>query len=184
MDNKNKKQLAIGDLEFSEITAKESEIIKTHRDKILFSGFIKRVYISVVVTAIVMISEYVGRHNSGTEKTIPGAFIAIGLGFVVFNILSFGYMNLKQKMDIYRDHLSFTYGYVDEKYNGNVLEKQNREKSKDYILFDTDKVHCNTAVAISDHMEFLNINLGDKVLIVKSSPYGEDHYEVFTNIEK
>ncbi len=182
MNQDNKQHIAIADIEFAPIGDKELNIITFTRNRRLFSAFVHRIYISVIVTIIVMVMEFIGRSNPRYEKTIPGSLAFIFIAFIVFNLLSYGYMTLKKQMDIYRDHLSFVYGTITEKYDNHTLSKQNNQKSKNYVLFDTENVHCITAIAVAGSAEFKDIKPGDNVLVVKSSSYGDNHYELYTQL--
>lgn len=177
-----KQNIAIADIPFEPIGDRESEVITKARNRQLFDDFSSRAVISVIITAIVMIIEYIGKYNADSESAIPGEFTFIIIALIVFNLLSFGYVILKRRMDIYADHLCYVYGTVSEKYDGYTLSSQNKQKSKDYILFDTENAHCVTAISTNNHNEFKKIQPGSKVLVVKSSPFGDVHYELYTDL--
>lgn len=135
-------------------------------------AFSKRAVISVIAAAIIMIMEYIGRINADNKSSIPGAFAFIITAVVIFNLLSYGYVILKKSMDIYKEHLSYIYGTVSEKYS----------RQKNYILFETESNCCTTAVAVQNADDFSSMAVGDSVLIVKSIPYGSEVYEVYLKI--
>ncbi len=180
MNTDNKLSLPVQDIAFSPVGERELAIIEKHRNAILFQAFKKRAVISAAATVIVMVMEYIGRTNANRASSIPGAFIFIILAAVIFNLLSFGYVIVKRNMDIGRDHLSFVYGYVCEKYDNEIYDGDNH-KSKRFILFETDKLLCTTAIAVATDSEFPAISAGDSILIVKSQPYGNEVYEAYAN---
>ncbi len=174
--------IPIADVPFTPIGDKELSIILSERKRKLINDFSRRAVISVIVTAIVMIMEYIGKYNSDNLKAIPGEFTFIIIALIIFNLLSFGYVVLKQRINTYADHLCCVYGTVSEKYDSRSLSTQNRQRSQDYILFDTENIHCVTAIPANNREEFKKLTPGSRILIVKSSPYGDAHYELYTNL--
>lgn len=171
--------LPIENIDFNPISENELSIIGAYKNKNLFSAFTSRAIISVIVIAIIMIAEYIGRHSTNTSKTIPGMIVFLIIVLMVFNLLSFIYMVLKKKIDLYNNHLSCVYGTVSEKYNKHLLSRQNNEKSNDYILFDKDSIHCSTAIKVADYDVFKHLEIGDEVIIVKVELYGDISYELY-----
>lgn len=182
--NNNKKTMAIADIPFNPLTDREHSIINMERKRNLFNAFSKRAVISVIAAAIIMILEYIGKFNAKNLQAIPGEFTFIIIALIIFNILSYGAIILKRNMALYGEHMSSVYGTVVEKYDNHTLSKQNKQKSKNYIIFDTENIHCSTALPVSDINDFKKITVGEQVLIVKYMKYGNETYELFTYAEQ
>ncbi len=183
-NNKFKSILPIEDITFNPVSDKELRIIESFKNTNLFSSFTSRAIISIIVIAVIMIAECIGRYSIGTSKTIPGMIVFLIIVLIIFNLLSFGYVILKKKIDLYNNHLTCIYGTVSEKYNKHLLSKQNNEKSNNYILFDKDSVHCSTAVKVADLDVFKYLEIGEEILIVKTEHYGNNSYELYTIPQK
>lgn len=180
MNNDTRHNIALEDIAFSPLGDKEIEIINDEKNRHLFRSFTNRAIISVIAAAIIMISEYIGKFNTKNLQAVPGEFTFIIIALIIFNLLSYGAMILKQKMSLYGEHLSFVYGTVTEKYDNRTLSRQNKQKSKNYILFDTETAHCTTAVPVNNINDFNRLTIGESVLIVKSNQYGNEHFELYT----
>lgn len=175
----NKKQLAIADIEFDKLTGNEQHIVMTHRNQKLLAAFKKRLAVSIIVTVIVLVMEIVARILNSRQNTLPGAIAFILVAFAVYTLLSYGYMKLKQKIDLYTDELSCIYGNVCEKYDHVTLSKENRQKSADFILFDSANIHCTTAIPIRNKADFNMLTINTPILIIRSVTYGDASYEVY-----
>lgn len=182
MNTNNKIHVNADDLVFNTIGSRETAIINKSRNKILFKGFKKRAVISVILGIVIAIGEYIGRKNQHIENTIKGTFAFIIAAVVVFNLLSYGYIVLKRKMDLYTDNMKILYCTVSEKYNQYKLSKENQKHAQNYILLETDTHYCTTAFPVKDINEFNRLSIGDTVLLLKNSPFGDAHYEVFTDV--
>jgi hypothetical protein len=178
----NKIYINADDMIFNETGDKEISIIGKARNKILMSGFKRRAAASVAVGILLAVGEYVGRLNSSANNFSTGVFVFILVAVLVFNALSFGYIVLKRRMDLYTDKMEVLYCTVAEKYSQHKLSNENKKHSQNYVLLESDKYHCTTAFAIKDSGAFNKISVGDVVLLLKTSPYGDVHYEVFTEI--
>lgn len=184
MNKKNKINVSADDLIFDTIGKKETEIINKAQNKILHSGFAKRAVISVIAAIVIAIGEYIGKRNQHIEFTMWKTFIFIAVAVIIFNLLSYGYIILKRKMDLYTDKTECLYCTVVEKYNQHKLSKENKKHAQNYILLETATYHCTTAFPIKDIKEFNKLSIGDTVLLIKTSPFGDIHYEIFTNINQ
>lgn len=182
MDTKNKIHVNADELVFDTAGEKETAIISKSRTKKLFAGFKKRAVISVILGIFIAIFEYIGKRNQHIENTIGSTFTFIIVAVTVFNLLSFGYLVLKQKMDLYTDRIEILYCTVAEKYNQYKLSSENQKHSQNYILLETDTHYCVTAFPVKNAGEYNNISIGDTVLLLKNSPFGDSHYEIFTLI--
>lgn len=183
MNTDNKIHVNADDLVFHTADSRETSIVNKFRSKILFDGFKKRAFISVILGVIIAVGEYIGRKNQHIENTIKGAFIFIFAAIVIFNLLSYGYVVLKRKMDLYTDNMEILYCTVSEKYNQHTLSKEASKRAQNYILLETDTHYCTTAFPVKDIKEFNRLSIGDTVLLLKNSPFGDAHYEVFTDID-
>lgn len=182
MNTNNKIYAEADDIVFDTAGEKELSIInKTHK-RLLMRGFKKRAIISVIIGIIIAFGEVIGRINQNRADTITGMCIFIIVAVLIFNLLSYGYIVLKRKMDFYTDKVECLYCTVTEKYNQHKLSKENQKHAQNYILLESEKYHCTTAFPIKGIEEFNKITIGDTVLLLKSSPYGDVHYEVLTDI--
>lgn len=182
MSSNNKIHINADDLIFDTIGENETAIINKSRNKILLAGFKRRAFISVIAGIVVAIGEYIGRKNQHIENTIGGTFAFIIAAVVVFNLLSYGYIVLKRKMDLYTDKSEILYCTVAEKYNQHKLSAENKKHTQNYVILETDTHYCTTAFPIKDIDEFNKLSIGDTVLLLKTSPFGDVYYEVFTDI--
>ena len=182
MNTINKIHISADDLVFAAAGEKETAIIGKSKNTILFKGFKKRVIISVILGIVIAMGDYFGRKNQHTENAFLGAFVFIAVAVIIFNLLSYGYIVLKRKMDAYTDKMEILYCTVSEKYNQHKLSMENKKPSQNYILLETDTCFCTTAFPVKDIKEFNKLSIGDTVLLLKSSPFGDAHYEIFTDI--
>lgn len=182
MSSNNKIHINADDLTFDTIGEKETAIINKSRNKVLLAGFKKRAVISVIVGAVAAIGEYIGRKNQHIEYTIGGTFAFIIAAVVVFNLLSYGYIILKRKINLYTEKSEILYCTVAEKYNQHKLSSENKKHSENYIILETDTHYCTTAFPIKDIGKFNRISIGDTVLLLRTSPFGDIYYEVFTDV--
>lgn len=183
MSTNNKKHVNADDLVFDPLGESEAKIIEKARNKILFSAFKKRTIASVIVGIIVAVGEFIGRKNLHIEYTLGGTFAFIAAAVVVFNLLSYGYVVLKRRIDLYSDNSEFLYCTVAEKYSQYKLSNENKKKSHNYVILETERFYCNTAFPVNDTDEYDRISVGDRVMLVKNSPFGDVHYELFTEVE-
>ena len=182
MDTKNKIHVNADDLIFDKAGEKENAIINKSRTKKLFSSFKKRAVASVIIGIVLAIFEYIGRRNQHIENTIGTAFTFIIVAVIVFNLLSFGYIVLKHTMDLYTDRIEILYCTVSEKYNQYKLSIENQKHSQNFILLETATHYCVTAFPVKTANEYNHISIGDTVLLLKNSTYGDAYYEIFTEI--
>lgn len=182
MSINNKIHVNADDLVFNAVNEKETAIISKARDKILFQGFKKRAIISVILGIIIAIGECIGRKNQHIDNTIPGALGFIAAAVIIFNLLSFGYIVLKRKMNLYTDKMEVLYCTISEKYNQHKLSRENKKHSQNYILLETDNYYCTTAFPVKNIQEFNKLSIGDTVLLLKKAPFGDVHYEIFTDV--
>lgn len=182
MNSNNKIHITADDIIFDTIGERETAIINKARNKILLSGFKKRAIISVIAGIAVAVGEYFGRKNQHIEYTIGKTYALIIAAVIIFNLLSYGYIVLKRKMDIYTDKSEILYCTVSEKYNQHKLSSENKKHAENYVLLETSTHYCTTAFPIKDINEFNRLSIGDTVLLLRTSPFGDIHYEVFTDI--
>lgn len=174
-----KRTVALGDINFVPITDREQIIIENARKKSYAWGFKKRLIVSLIVTVICIISEIYAHITYSALGSATPMIIFISVAFAVFNLISFGYVQLKKRMSLYTEHMSFIEGIVSTKYDHITLSNENKQKSGDFILFDYDKNHCKDAVRIDDPDEFKALKTGTPIIIVRSEMYGDYTYKVY-----
>lgn len=179
MNTVNKTYIEALDIPFEEIGEKEEKIITDEINRNLIKHFKKRFIYSVLIAIVVCILEIIGRINQNRTDSIPGVIIVFMVFLVIFNLLSYGYVILKRKMDVYSAHSVCVYTKITEKYGQNKLSDENKQKSKNYVILESDHFHCTTAFPIEDYAVFNNMKIGDDVLLVKSSPYGNIQYDLY-----
>lgn len=183
MNTNNKIYAEADDIVFDTVGEKETAIINKTHNKILMAGFKRRAIISFIAGIIIAVGEVIGRINQNRTNSIAGMCIFIVAAILIFNLLSYGYIVLKRKMDFYTDKIECLYCTVTEKYNQHKLSRKNQKYARNYVLLESEKYHCTTAFPIKGIDEFNKISIGDTVLLLKSSPYGDVHYEVLTDIK-
>ena len=179
MNIENKTYIEALDIPFEEMGENEAKIITNEINRNLIKGFKKRLIYSALIAVVVCIFEIIGRINQNRNDSIPGVIIAFIIFLVIFNLLSYGYVILKKKMDVYSAHSVCVYTKITEKYEQNKLSKENKQKSKNYVILESDHFHCTTAFPIEDYTTFKNMKIGDDILLVKSSPYGNIQYDLY-----
>ena len=183
MSINNKIHVSADDLVFATAGEREISIISNARNKLLSAGFKKRAVISVILGIVIAVGEFFGRKNQHIENTILGAFGFIAAAIIVFNLLSYGYIVLKRKMDLYTDNPEILYCTVSEKYSQSKFEQENKKLAQNYIILETDSHYCTTAFPVKNREEFDGLSIGGTVLLLRSSPFGDVHYEIFTDVE-
>ena len=174
-----KQTIALIDIDFLPVTENELKTIQANRDKKISFNFKKRLILSIIVSICISAFEIYAHVTNPKLGSFTSAIIFIAIALIVFNLLSFGYVILRKKMSLYAEHMSFVKGVVDTKYDHVKLSKENKQVSHDFVLFNFDNFHCKDAVKVKDPDDFKTLKKGDDILVVKSTVYGDDSFEVY-----
>ncbi len=179
MNLESKQHVAVEDMPFSPITEREAAIIGRHKKKLLMKAFQIRLFYSIAATAIICGMEIIARLIQNMSNTIPGTVAFVLFLFVIFNLLSYGYVIMTRKIDAYAEHSEYFYGNIAEKFEKHKLSKENGKRSENYVILETDTHRCTTAFPVEFPSDFEAMQKGERMLLVKSSPFGDKKYRLY-----
>ena len=170
MKTKEQTNLLIDDMHFKKPDKEQEAMITRYSSREYKTKFRRRFIISLMITLIIILCEYIARRYTMTNPrpdTIPGMIIFMISVFIIYNIISYIYMQVKTNMNDILNRYECTYGIVTEKYDGRHLSQKSGEISHNYILFSNEEGHCTTALSVKNLQMFQSDHIGDKILLLK-----------------
>lgn len=160
----------IENIHFTNAEEKEKSIILSFTRDLFYFGFQKRLFISIVISIFAVVIEFFGKKSQDQLDIFPESALIIFAALILFNIFSFLYIILKEKLNLYTLETEIIYGKISEK---------SKSKGPLYILFSTDKYECTTALTIKYPSLFDSLKVGDEILVTRSTITGTAKYNVY-----
>lgn len=176
MNTTDLKHLGIDDIIFHQPDSSEEQQIQDFNIREANKTLSKQRIISLIVALIVIIIEIIARIGLKTEDTITGmTFVILGV-LLLYNIVMYISSIMKRQMKDIAEKYQCVTGTVAEKYDSRHLSKASRENVPSYILFHNEQGYCTTALPVKSEKAFQNIQVGDKILVIKGNAMGNAHY--------
>lgn len=176
MNTTDLKHLSIEDMVFHQPDSSEEQRIRDFNIRETEKKLSKQRIISLMIALIVIIAEFIARVGLNTEDTITHmTFLILGV-LLLYNIVMYISSNMRRQMKDVSEKYQCMTGIVAEKYDSRHLTKTTRENVPSYILFHNEQGYCTTALPVKDTKIFLDMNVGDEILIIKGNAMGNTHY--------
>lgn len=174
-------RLPIEDITFYPPDESEVQMICSYYQKDITSHLKKRFYISVAVALFVaafqILADLFTYHGHELLSHILITLLVVGIGFLVFNVISYVYSRVRYSMDEIMNHCECVNATIDECYDSRLLSRKTRQNVPNYILFHTEQGHCTTALPVKDVKKFSQSKMNEQILVIKRSPMGKITYD-------
>lgn len=182
--NLNNKKITLDDLTFRKAEQTEKQFILSYRRKQLISDFMYRLLESSIAAVIIFLFELTGRISTGDTDTIPSVIFFMLFLFILFNIISGGYLYVFLYLEKEDRELFVASGILTYKFKGEQLTPfigLGAISKSINITIDSDQGAFS--LPMKSKRMYRKLQLNTPVLIERRSKEGEYTYRIYPSGE-